>query len=259
VLVDAQLDRTAGITIAFTGRLGGVSQPPFDTLNLAGHVGDEASAVNENRDRLLHCLGIAHLRRRVITAQQVHGDRVAVIDATDAGRGAEVDAGRPPVPAADALVTTSAGLPLLLLFADCVPVVLVAPGPSPGVAVVHAGWRGALSKLPGKAARVLAHQAAVAPSELLAYIGPHIGECCYEVDDTMLSQFCNAFDTIAPVAGRLDLGAAVRESLAEAGVSPARVVDAGICTLDHVDRFFSYRASNETGRHGALAVITKGA
>jgi len=258
VLTDSRLAKAAGITIAFTDRRGGVSAPPYDTLNLAAHVGDEPSAVDSNRARLLESLGLSDIRDHLVTAEQVHGSRVVVVDGAEAGSGAYAAGGAPPIPSADALVTTCRDVPLLLLFADCVPVIIVAPGPARGIAVVHAGWRGALARVPGRTAEALARETGSTPSSLIAYVGPHIGGCCYEVGEAVLSQFRTAFDTIAPVARRLDLGTVVRETLIESGLSSERIVEAGVCTVDNVDRFFSYRASNDTGRHGALAVI-KGA
>jgi YfiH family protein len=256
VWTDHRLSLT-GVLIAFSERMGGVSEPPYDSLNLAAHVSDEPEDVDANRTLLLEALGIGGALERLITAEQVHGDRIAVVGPRDAGAGAFAR-GKPRIPATDALVTSTSGLPLLMLYADCVPVILVAPPPHPAVCVVHAGWRGALSGLPGSAAIALARHAERDESELIAYVGPHIGGCCYEVGDEILSHFCNTFDTIGPVDGLLDLGAAVRESLTLAGVTRTRIAAVESCTLDHTDRFFSYRAAPVTGRHGALAMITEG-
>ncbi len=258
VHTDEALHADHGIVVAFSERTGGVSAAPYASLNLASHVGDEPAAVDANRGRLLASLGIAPLRDRLVTAEQVHGDRIAVVGIGDAGSGARASAGAPPVPGTDALVTSRSGIPLLMCYADCVPVVLVALSPVTAVAVVHAGWRGALASLPGSAAVALSEDAGCDPSGLLAYVGPHIGECCYEVDEALVSHFGNKFDTIGAVHGRLDLAAAVRESLAAAGVRRSRVAELGECTRDHTDRYFSYRAAPKTGRHGALAAITEG-
>jgi copper oxidase (laccase) domain-containing protein len=143
----------------------------------------------------------------------------------------------------------------MMLYADCVPVILVHLGPLRGVAVVHAGWRGALARVPEKAARVLAERCGGEPSELHAYVGAHISACCYDIDERRMSQFDNTFDTIAAADGHLDLSSAVRESLTDTGVDPESIVEAELCTHDHADRFFSYRAASTTGRHGALAVV----
>ncbi len=258
VHTDEHLLATTGVLIAFTERSGGVSAAPYDSLNLASHVDDDPHAVDVNRDRLFDALGLKALRGRLVTAEQVHGEHVQHVTAAHAGAGAHAAAGMPPVPGTDALFTTEPGLPLMLFFADCVPVVLVAHAPQRAVAVVHAGWRGALASLPGRVALSLATEAGCDPSSLFAYVGPHIRRCCYEVDETLLSQFCNNFDTIGAVDGHLDLAAAVRESLTRVGVAESRIVESDQCTRDHTDRFYSYRAAPVTGRHGALAVIIEG-
>lgn len=249
----AMLDR--GVLVAFSERTGGVSAAPFASLNLAGHVGDLPIDVDENRDRLLAACGVSHVRERLVTAEQVHGGDIVVVDESDAGRGARVSAGALAIASTDALITSVPGVPLMLLFADCVPVVLVAPGPA--VAVVHAGWRGALASLPGKAARRLASEARCEPSELAAYIGPHIGACRYPVSSEIMSHFVNAFGTFARAeSGGLDLDRAVTCSLIDAGVAQCRIAALGVCTAEATDRFFSYRAeSGSTGRHGALVCI----
>ncbi len=126
---------SVGVTLAFSERTGGVSEEPFDSLNLAGHVGDVAVTVDENRTRLLDALGLSAYRGRLTTAEQVHGDEVALVSRSNTGAGAWVsgrDADRGPLPGADALITSEPGVPLLLCFADCVPIVLVAPGPAVG-------------------------------------------------------------------------------------------------------------------------------
>lgn len=255
VHVDHALRESRGILVAFSERTGGVSAAPFASLNLASHVGDDPRAVDENRRRLLEAAGCPGWENRIVTAEQVHGTRIATAHATDAGSGAYASAGTQPLPATDAILTAASGTPLLMMYADCVPVVLVAPGRKRAVAVVHAGWKGALARLPGRTAVALAETAGCAPCDLLAYIGPYIGGCCYEVDDALMARFRGGFDTAAAPGHRLDLGAAVRESLAEAGVPAPGITGLGTCTRDHPERFFSYRAAATTGRHGALAAI----
>ena len=258
VLTDTALRQRAGIIVAFTERTGGHSHAPYDTLNLASHVGDDPLNVDRNRDEVMRALGIGHLRHDLVTAEQVHGTRVAHVDSENAGRGSHAASGLPPIEKTDALLTRTQDLPLMMLYADCVPIVFVTETPR-AVAVVHAGWRGILSGIVADAAESIRQAAGVSPSDVAAYVGPHIGECCYSVDEELLSHFVNAFDTIAPAEGRLDLAMAVHESLVGCGLAEDRIVHAGLCTLDHGERFFSFRGSANTGRHGAVAVITKGA
>jgi len=244
-----------GVLIAFSERSGGQSAPPYDSLNLGGHVGDDPDNVDANRLRLLAGLGLAECAARLVTAEQVHGNRVVTVGADDAGRGARAASGAPPIPAADALVTCTPDVPLMLLFADCVPVVLVAPGPC--VAVAHAGWRGALAGIAGKTAASLAREAGCPTNRITAYVGAHIGACHYEISTEIMSQFVNAFGTVARAeSGGLDLGLVVAMSLINAGVDPCSIASLGLCTAETTDRFFSYRAeAGQTGRHCALACI----
>ncbi len=251
----------AGVLVAFSERSGGTSAAPYASLNLGAHVGDDPDAVDRNRAALLRALGLESLVDRLVMAEQVHGERMTVVDAADQGAGGRASrrvgegAWLPPVAATDAVITSERNLPLLMCFADCVPVILAGPGPV--VAVVHAGWRGALASLPGSAASALAARAGVTTASLTAWVGPHIGPCHYEVDYEILSQFVNRFGTLSRAeSGGLDLGATVRTSLTDAGVPECSIASLGACTAEETDRFFSYRAEGGlTGRHGALACI----
>lgn len=252
---DAEFLDAYHVRIAFTERGGGVSNEPYRSLNLAAHVGDEPAAVDENRDRLFSACGMRQLSPRLVTAQQVHGDRIVTVGAGDAGAGALAASGAAPIADCDGLATTHKDLPLMLLFADCVPVVLVAPGPT--VCVVHAGWRGALARIVSAGVERVCGLSGAPATEVHAYIGAHIGGCCYPVDERILSLFVNAFDTLARAeSGGLDLGYVVAASLTHVGVDPCNIARLGTCTAETTDRFFSYRAeAGMTGRHGALVCI----
>ncbi len=256
VLMDRDLAESRGVLVAFSQRGGGRSRAPYASLNLAAHVGDDPVAVDENRAKLLASLGLGGLRDRLTMAEQVHGLVLRVVEGAAGGMGAYARrGGPPPVPGTDALLTSDREVPLLLLSADCVPVVLVSAGSRRGISVVHAGWRGALGRLPGAAALRLAAETGSATADLVAYVGPHIGACHYQVDPARISQFTDAFGSIAAAQGRLDLGAVVAENLREVGVPLNNVVRTGVCTWERTDSFFSFRAEGLTGRHGALAVI----
>lgn len=246
------LFESSGIGIAFSERTGGVSLPPYDSLDLAGHVGDRPAAVDSNRDRLLESIGIGGLRERLTTAEQVHGARIAEVTLDGSGQGAYVSGGVSPVPGTDGLWTRERGVPLMLMFADCVPVVIARPS-VPAVAVVHAGWRGAAAGIVRLAAEAL--MALPGPEDCVAFVGPHIGPCCYEVGPDTVSHFDNRFATITAASSHLDLGAVVAEDLKRSGIPEGRQWHLGICTAHNTDRFYSHRADGQTGRHGALAVI----
>ena len=246
------LFEACGVGIAFSERIGGYSAEPWTGLDLAGHVGDDPTCVDRNRDLLCESIGIGAIRDRLTTAEQVHGTTVARVGAAEAGSGSRVASGPGPVARTDALWTTERGLPLLLMFADCVPVILVRPS-VPAVAVVHAGWRGAAAGIIQAAATPL--RALPGEDDLTAFVGPHIGPCCYEVGPECVSHFGSTFVTITAASTRLDLGAAVADALERSGVPKGRQWHLGICTAHNTDRFYSHRAEGLTGRHGALAVI----
>jgi hypothetical protein len=244
-----------GVGIAFSGRVGGVSEPPYVGLNLAEHVGDRAERVNHNRDTLFDVLGLASVRDRAVCAEQVHGAAIALVAEADAGSGAFAAQDPGPIPRTDALMTSTPGIPLMMFFADCVPVILVAPGSA--VAVVHAGWRGALARLPGLTVLKMSEEWGCRPRDICAYVGPHISAQEYEVDARIMSQFVNSFGTVARAeSGGLDLGAVVNVSLVDSGVDSCNILALGLCTAQSTDRLFSYRAEGGlTGRHAAIAYV----
>ena len=248
----------------FSTRLGGVSRPPYATLNLGFHVGDDPAAVAENRARL--CLALGVDQRTLVAARQVHGDRVQVVGAEDAGRGA-VDGGLA-LPDADALVTRDSGVVLTAYYADCVPVCLYDPRAG-AVGLAHAGWKGTVGETAAKAVRKMVEAFGSDPGDCLAAIGPSIGPCCYEVDEKVVGPLAQAFedwpDLVRP-SGRqaadrpgkwkLDLWEANRRSLLRAGLRSENILVGGLCTACRRDIFFSHRA--EGGRTGRLmALVSK--
>lgn len=249
---DPALRAASGIVVGFTERTGGVSVKPCATLNLAAHVDDDPIAVRENRLRVLSAFDAREHAERLTTAEQVHGTVITRITSDNTGSGARPLDGPGPVPGTDALWTTEPCVPLMLFFADCVPVILVSTSPR-AIAVVHAGWRGAVAGIVGDTVRAL--DTALGGATISAYVGPHIGACCYEVDPSLVSQFANMFVTIPRASDRLDLAAAVAEDLDRAGVSRERQWHLGICTAHNTDRFYSYRAEGRTGRHCAFALL----
>lgn len=241
-----------GVTLAFTERAGGVSSGEYASLNLGDACGDDPSCVAENRRRALSAIGAGDLLDNLVNPRQVHGDHVVVVRSADpselASARAEARAG------ADAVVCTAERVPVLLCFADCVPVVLVAPG---GFAVVHSGWRGTIARISRRAARVLCEETGCEPSDLLAYVGPHIGADDYEVSAELAARFAQEFGPgVIRGERNLDLSTALSVTLSEAGVPADNVGWVEESTARATDRFFSYRAEDGScGRHGALAVL----
>ena len=246
LLGDAGVAAACGVRLGFTTRHGGASQGAFSSLNLSTYVGDAPEHVQANRRKVLAALGAQAAEGRLIVPKQVHGSEVLVAD--DVACTQQLAA-----QGADAIVCARAGVPVLLTFADCVPVILVAPGGA--FSVVHSGWRGTYAGIAGKALGVLSGVAGCAPQECNAYIGPHIGPCCYEVDGELLALFCERYGQVCNAdASHLKLEAAVRLSLLSAGANAQRIASAGICTSCNTEQYFSHRAEDgHTGRHGAVA------
>jgi hypothetical protein len=240
----------AGARAAFTTRLGGASEPPFDGLNLGALTDDEPAAVAENRRRLAAALDLPP--ERIAFAHQVHGSDLLTHEnpplrcsfATDTAV-KEQRKGGGVAPSADGHVVTAPGLAALVFVADCVPVALSGPT---GAAMLHCGWR-------GLASRRLIERGVAATGATAAAVGPSIGPCCYEVGDEVLGAFAD-LDRVA--SGRmLDLPAVVCELLLRAGVD--RIEVSGLCASCEVELFFSHRRdAGRTGRQAGLAWRTGG-
>lgn len=245
---------SATVAHAVSTRLGGRSQAPFATLNLGLHTGDAEDAVRLNRKMFCQATGIE--LSKVVTAEQVHGSRVMLVEAADAGKGAYEfgDA----LAAADALITNTPDLPLLLFFADCVPVLIVDPV-NKAIGVSHAGWKGTVAKIAQKTVLAMRDHFGTRPQECLVGIAPSIGPCCYEVDDVVASQCKAQFEhwqaMLKPEGEkwRLNLWLANQIQLAEIGVLTRNIEISGVCTACNTSLFFSYRAERGlTGRIGAV-------
>ena len=234
----------AGVVAAFPTREGGVSTGPYASLNLGYATDDDPAAVRENRRRLCAALGLA--LDDLVVARQVHGDRLCWVGRRHAGWGARGTADA--LGERDGLLTTEPGLALCVSTADCLPVVIAAPDGA--FAAVHAGWRGLLRGVVGRAARELARRHGLAA----AVVGPSIGPCCFSVDARLRERFRRRFPgAVGEREDRVDLWAAAVADLAAAGLPPGRVAVAGVCTSCDA-RFYSYRRDGGlTGRHLAVA------
>ncbi|HEX3736627.1 MAG TPA: polyphenol oxidase family protein [Solirubrobacterales bacterium] len=224
--------------VGFGTRIGGVSEAPYDTLNIGVLTDDADAAVVENRRRLAAAVGVAP--RDVPIGLQVHKADIAVHEAPQ-----EPSPYAEPGPALEEIdghVVRGTGLAPLVLTADCLPVALAGPG---GVAMLHCGWR-------GLAAGIIVRSAAMVEARAAA-IGPGIGPCCYEAGPEVTGAFADLGEGVAD--GRLlDLPEVARRLLARAGVE--RVESAGLCTSCEAELFFSHRRDQgRTGRMGNLAWI----
>lgn len=219
-------DAPGPYVVAFSTRLGGVSEGAFASLNLGLLTDDRRANVEDNRRRL--CAAVGADPEKLTLNRQVHGAEVH-----------HAVAGRRGVPG-DGLWTDEPGIPMLKVTADCLPVALARLNGDPGLCLVHAGWR-------GLAEGVLEAGVAALGGALAAVIGPGIGPCCYEVGPEVAELF--------GVRGRkLDLRAAAERALRRAGVERVEHVD--LCTSCDAERFFSHRRDGGvTGRQGVIGLV----
>ncbi len=238
---------------AFSTRRGGVSSPPWSSLNLGHGLGDTPERVEENLRRLSSALELP--LSSLHTVRQVHGDRVLQADVRSgsAERGAE----------ADALWTEAVGEAVGVRTADCVPLLLVDPR-NQRVAAIHAGWRGTALEIGARAVEAWSLLGS-RPERLLAALGPHIRRCCYAVSSDLAAQFSAQFGSEVIDLRRgpdgfndtyhLDLALAVRRTLERVGLKPGQIDATGPCTACDGGRFFSHRRDEgKTGRQLSVAI-----
>ena len=250
-ITDEALFETCGVRIAFTSREGGTSTGPYASLNTGDHVEDDLECVLHNRAIVLEAIGFA--QAPLIVPNQVHGTDIARVS-----KASDVPAVAACVKEGiDAVMVETPGVGALLNFADCLPLIVVALDGR--FVVAHAGWRGALAGIAGKAVRLLAECGQDAGG-FNAYIGPHIHSECFETSEEIARQFADAYGSDVLTDSRhISLARAVMVDLVRAGMSQDRIADAGICTVCNSDRYFSYRAAGGVcGRHAAVAIREEG-
>jgi YfiH family protein len=249
------LEGQSRIRHGFSTRTGGVSRPPFDTLNLALGRGDDPAAVEENYRRF--CAVAGGDPARTVLSRQVHEDTVRLVTEADAGKGLRF----PQDYTADALITNQPGLSLVVFSADCGILLLFDPKTG-AIGAIHAGWRGCAAGIVAKTVRELERVFGARPADLLCAIGPCIGPCCFETDDDVPQAMTAALgDQAAPYLERrgpkwhVDLAGLNREWLLSAGVDPAHIELCGLCTACHPELFWSHRKMGNA-RGGQVAMIT---
>lgn len=248
----------AGIKHGVSTRLHGKSLPPYHSLNLGLKSEDNRLSVIDNRQLFCEAIGVNFAA--LVTAQQVHGDHIAIVTQKDAGRGSINF--EHAISSTDALVTNVPDLPLLLFFADCVPVLIADPARKV-VAISHAGWKGSVAQIAKKTVLTMQQHFGTQPGDCLVGIGPSIGQCCYEVDDAVIDSLRASFsnwETMIKPHGKghwlLDLWEVNRSQLVAIGVQPNKIGVSGVCTACNNEMFFSHRAEHgSTGRLGALITL----
>lgn len=266
----SDLGDLGGTGKAHRDKAGGSRQTPDRALNLGFTDWDSREQVAENRRAFFRAVGADHMR--AVTLRQIHSDIVHRVDSPDNA------AGDPP--GGDALFTRAPGCLLAIQTADCVPI-LLADTKQRAIAAIHAGWRGTVRRIAAKTLGRMQMEFGTHPQDVVAALGPSIGRCCYEVGEDVAREFHaqfpearqwfdGPFDPLAagendpnwlpwltmmppghqppPLRVHLDLIAANRAILAEAGVPPGQISSSGFCTACRTDLFFSYRREGSTGR-----------
>ncbi|MGG1514859.1 peptidoglycan editing factor PgeF [Paenibacillus oryzisoli] len=247
-----------GLSAGFTSRWGGVSETPFGTLNCGLHVRDEAADVVSNRRRIAEALEQPF--EAFTYAEQVHSADVAVVGS--ALKGAGRDARETAIQDRDGFVTNEKGIFLCTQYADCVPLFFYDPEHQ-AVGLAHAGWKGTVLNIAMSTISLMTHTFGSRPANIRAAIGPSIGQCCYEVDDTVASRVYEALASMqaseeavqtiitSKPNGKymLSLQALNQKFMEQAGILSSHIEVTQLCTSCRTDLFFSHRKEGgSTGR-----------
>ncbi|MBO8162278.1 MAG: peptidoglycan editing factor PgeF [Brevibacillus sp.] len=245
--------RFSGLAAGFTMRGGGHSDPPYDSLNLGLHVGDDPVRVRQNRQVLASRLGFPF--DAWTCGEQLHGTAVRRVTSTQ--RGAGRDLLDTAIPAADGLYTDEPGVLLISYYADCVPIYFLDPR-SGAVGLAHAGWKGTVGRIAVVMLEELTKSFGTSPDQLLVAIGPAIRACCYEVDERVMERVRGITsgweESVMPGnEGRymLDLPQLNVQMLTDCGVLAEHISRSGYCTACRTDLFFSHR--RDGGKTGRMA------
>lgn len=235
------LDTLDFVRHGFLSRVGGISEPPFSSLNFDTRNGDDIKNVEHNKTTAGRLFGFD--ASRVLTINQSHGNDVLIIDKP------VKDISGLSKTSADAIITNQYGIAIGILTADCVPIMVVDPVKKI-IGIVHAGWRGTAKRIVQKTIETMVKHFGSGKKEILAAIGPSIGQCCYKVDEVVAKEFGdNEFINKEDDCWRLDLKKANLSQLMDSGILEKNISIEDFCTSCRNDLFFSYRKDGKiTGR-----------
>ena len=249
-------EETGLVRHAFSTRVGGVSRGRYARMNLSFGNGDRPEDARENFRRFFAAVGSDETR--AVLSRQEHTDHIRTVTAADAGKGIVRERD---YTAVDGMITNLPRLPLVTLYADCVPLLFLDPVKR-AVASVHSGWRGTVRQIGRRAVEAMQTEYGSDPADILAAILPCIGSCCYEVDQPVYHAFSevdciNAADVLTPagIPGRymLDLPKANQQILLAAGITEGHLTVSDVCTCCNADTLHSHRATG--GMRGNLAAM----
>ncbi len=241
-----------GLKVGFSTKSGGVSTGDFRSLNLGLHVQDQPEDVKENREILANSLSFP--LENWVFAEQVHSNKIMKVGKSSCGKGRHIY--EDGISACDGFYTTDQGVMLSLCFADCVPLFFIAPKHSL-IGVAHAGWKGTVKDIAGKMVKLWQSEEKVDAQDIYVAIGPSIGECCYIVDDNVISSIDKQvlvyekmpYKPLSNGKYHLDLKLLNEYYLRNAGIFKENILVSDLCTSCEEELFFSHRRDNGlTGR-----------
>lgn len=256
--IESWMDPYEELTAGFTSRHGGVSEAPYSTLNCGLHVLDKPEHVIRNRELLAKAVGQPF--DAFTYAEQVHGNEVTVVSLREKGIGRT--SRESAIQAKDGFITREKGIVLCAQFADCVPLFFYDPVQQV-VGLSHAGWKGTVLNISMATISLMTHTFGSQPKDIRAAIGPSIGVCCYEVDDTVATRVYAVLEEmntspeeqLRVISGKengkymLNLQELNRKLLVQAGIMSSHIEVTQLCTSCRSDEFFSHRKEGgSTGR-----------
>jgi polyphenol oxidase len=233
------------IIAAQSTRLGGMSKAPYNSLNLGSNTSDDTAAMEQNKILFTKALGFSP--QQVVRTKQIHGKEILLAENAGYYNGY------------DAIITKTRGLLLAISTADCTPILLYDPI-SECIAAIHAGWKGTKDYLVTKTLIKMSEHFSTKPENIIAYIGPCIAECSFEVDADVAQYFDGLYSRFDSAKGKyfIDLKKHNKNQMLHLGVLENNIEVSQLDTYDRTDLFFSHRKENGvTGRMWTVIGLTK--
>lgn len=244
-------EETGLVKHGFSTREGGVSEGCYSSMNLRFNCDDKRENVIENYRIIAETLGMDY--KKLVLSKQVHGDVIHTVTEADMGNGITHENKFDSV---DALITDQKGIPLVTLYADCVPLFFL--DKRQGIAALsHSGWKGTVGRIGQKTVEKMKNDYGSRAEDILTAIGPSIQECHFEVGDDVAEIFIREFgnDTAVRYGAKyhVNMQKAIEKQFIESGILPENIDNSGICTYCNSDLLFSHRKTN--GRRGNLGAF----
>ena len=246
---DDKIENLGGISHIFTTRYGGFSSGPLSSMNMSP-TRESPDIVKRNYSLVCDVENIPS--ERCVLSHQTHTSNIKIVTEEDAGKGLYCESDIKDI---DGLITNVKDLPIVIFYADCVPILLYDPVKKV-IATVHAGWRGTVADIAGKAVDIMKENFGCNPYDIFAAIGPSIGPCCFETGKDAKDEFVSADLGEFIIGENIDLQKSNEKKLMLHGLIPENITISGICTKCRKEEFFSHRGcGSDTGRMALIACL----